>query len=105
MNTWKTMQEWRQSGPENGTEMLVLLSDGQRVVALYRGESQSWYSAGEQLFLKVVAWSEIPSVPDELTARTGFVASELERLNALAVSPLNLDDKPRSAPQRNWKVA
>ena len=34
---WKTMAEWRASGPPNGDEMLLLLADGSRVVGKHDG--------------------------------------------------------------------
>lgn len=85
---WKTMQEWKVSGPENGREMLLLLPSCDRVVGTFSGMSQCWFSGGSTLRDAPVAWAELPPIPMALVERIK-AASELEkRADSLRKSPL-----------------
>ena len=86
---WKTMAEWRASGPPNGDEMLLLLADGSRVVGKHDGMSLSWFCNGsDRIQEKVVAWFDLPPVPQELISRLKYIRETRDRLNKLEDSPL-----------------
>lgn len=80
---WKSMEEWLTSGPDNGIDMLVLLSNGTRVVASYHGLSHTWTCND-----KPVGWYPLPEIPAELVKRQEYIKSELDRLNELERSSL-----------------
>lgn len=105
------MQEWKDNGPPNKTDMILLLSNGDRVVGRFTGESLSWSWDATKLFSDgrvsgdfitimdaeprnrsadrvPVAWCELPAVPPSLAARLVLIEEERKRLAALEKAPL-----------------
>ncbi len=90
---WKTMDEWREdTGPMNGTVILVLSPEGDRQLAEYSGRSQRWISEAtrEPLDWRPVAWSLIPEVPQELIQRNAAIQAMRDQLDANETKPLLL---------------
>lgn len=82
------MAEWQSDGPDNGTEMLVLLPDEKRIVALFDGLGQAWM-AGPNVIPKPVAWAPIPPVPPALRERNRQITEDHAKLVKIASSPLS----------------
>jgi hypothetical protein len=86
--SWRSMAEWAaDTGPENGTEMLVLMSDGQRLVAKYDGWSFRW-KTGKECIDTPVAWAPMPEVPTKLIDRQKYIEAERRRLDEVEKSSL-----------------
>ena len=87
---WRTMQEWRDSGPPNGDKMLVLMANKGRRVAHFDGMSRCWIYEDGESGENPVAWCEIPGVPQELIDRLNHIEQERVRLKDLLREPLEL---------------
>lgn len=83
---WKSMDEWKNHGPPNGTPMVVLLHTGGLRIAHFEGCSASWTCESVP-----VAWYGIPDIPGEINLRKSYIERERLRL-------ANLEDAQLGTP-------
>ena len=99
---WRTMASWRSDGPPNGTEILLLLADGTRIVACFNGLCGRWVDKNDRPVDDVdrptVAWAPIPDVPHALLDRRSECARRMKAIAEELTMPLSAEDLGAKSP-------
>jgi hypothetical protein len=110
MSDWRTLENWKRSGPGNGQEVLLLMSNGKIMIGRCDPEGAVWqervkgsYGLAEYEWIMIddpLAWMPMPDLPAELKERLQYLAEQEERIAREYEALEDLARKPLGAPRR-----